>query len=97
LFKKGGRNTCSSTLIIPSPAAQALSLFQSILLSLGQSINHDNALYISYYYININVVHLALIEIRTHNIQCNLIEIRIPKKFSVCSDEEQGMGEYIQW
>ena len=33
-------------------AAQTLSLFQSILLSLGQSINHGNALYISNYYIN---------------------------------------------
>ena len=32
-------------------AAQALSLFQST-LSLGQSINHDNALCISNYYIN---------------------------------------------
>jgi hypothetical protein len=31
--------------------AQALSLFQSILLSLGQSISHDNALYIGNYYI----------------------------------------------
>ena len=41
-----------SKLILPSPAAQTLSLLQSILLSLGQSINHDNALYISYYYIN---------------------------------------------
>ena len=30
---------------------QALSMFQSILLSLGQSINHDNVLYISNYYI----------------------------------------------
>ena len=38
-------------LIMPSPAAQALSMFLSILLSLGQSINHDNALYISNYYI----------------------------------------------
>ena len=27
--------------------AEVLSMFQSILLSLGQSINHDNALYIS--------------------------------------------------
>jgi hypothetical protein len=35
-----------------SPAAQALSLLQSILLSLGQSINHDNALFISNYYIS---------------------------------------------
>jgi hypothetical protein len=41
-----------SPLIIPSPSAQALSMFQSILLSLGQSINHDNVLYISNYYIN---------------------------------------------
>jgi hypothetical protein len=32
---------------------RALSLFQSILLSFGQSINHDNALNISNYYINI--------------------------------------------
>jgi hypothetical protein len=47
---------------MPSPAARALSLLQSILLSLGQSINHDNAIYISNYYINI--VHLALIEIQ---------------------------------
>jgi len=38
---------------MPSHAARALSLFQSILMSLGQSINHDNALYISNYYINI--------------------------------------------
>ena len=30
---------------------RALSMFQSILLSLGQSINHDIALYISNYYI----------------------------------------------
>ena len=35
----------------PSPAAQTSSMFQSILLSLGQSINHDNALYINNYYI----------------------------------------------
>jgi hypothetical protein len=36
---------------MPSPAAQALSMFQSILLFHGQSINHDNVLYISNYYI----------------------------------------------
>jgi hypothetical protein len=41
----------TSALIMPSPVAQALSLFQSILLSLGQSIAHDNVLYISNYYI----------------------------------------------
>jgi hypothetical protein len=29
------------------PAAQVFSMFQSILLSLGQFINHDNALYIN--------------------------------------------------
>ena len=34
------------------PAAQALSMFQSILLSFWQSINHDNALYISNYLYN---------------------------------------------
>ena len=35
----------------PNPTAQALSMFQSILLplGLGQSINHDNAIYISNY------------------------------------------------
>ena len=38
---------------MPSLAAQALSLFQSILLSLEQSINHDDALCISNYYINV--------------------------------------------
>ena len=37
---------------MPSPAAQPLSLLQSILLSLGQSINHDNSLFISNYYIS---------------------------------------------
>ena len=42
----------TSALIMPSHPTQALSLFQSILLSLGQSINHDNALYISNYYIS---------------------------------------------
>jgi hypothetical protein len=42
----------TSTLIMPSPAAQALSMFQSMLLSIGQSINHDNALYITNYYMN---------------------------------------------
>ena len=36
---------------MPSPAAHALSMFLSILLSLGQSITHNNALYISNYYI----------------------------------------------
>ena len=42
------------TLIMPSPAAQALSVLKSILLSLGPSINHDNTLYIpvSNYYIS---------------------------------------------
>ena len=42
----------TSTLIMPSPAAQASLMFQSILMSLRQSINHDNALYISNYLIN---------------------------------------------
>jgi hypothetical protein len=42
----------TALLIMPSPAAQALLMFQSILLSLGQSINHYNALYISNYYMN---------------------------------------------
>ena len=39
---------------MPSPVVQALSMFQSILyiLSHGQSINHNIALYISNYYIN---------------------------------------------
>jgi hypothetical protein len=37
---------------MPSPAAEALSMIQSILLFLGQSVNHDNALYISNYYMN---------------------------------------------
>jgi hypothetical protein len=41
----------TSTLIMPSPAVQSLSLFLSIPLSLVQSINHDNALYIGNYYI----------------------------------------------
>ena len=45
----------TSTLIKPSPAAQTISLFQSILLSLGQSINHGNALYISNNYMNVYV------------------------------------------
>ena len=34
------------------PQARALSVLKSIPLSLGQSIKHDNALYISNYYIN---------------------------------------------
>jgi len=40
---------------MPLPVGQALSMFQSILMSLGQSINHDNALYISNYYIIIQL------------------------------------------
>ena len=40
------------TLIMPSPAALVLSVLKSILLSLGPSINHDNTLYISNYYIS---------------------------------------------
>jgi hypothetical protein len=39
-----GTVVLTSTLIMPSPAIQSLSLFLSIPLSLGQSINHDNAL-----------------------------------------------------
>ena len=34
--------------------AKTLSMFQSILLFLGKSINYDNALYISNYYINVD-------------------------------------------
>jgi hypothetical protein len=41
----------TSIRITPLHAAQALSMFQSILLSHGQSLNHDDALYISNYYI----------------------------------------------
>ena len=46
---------------MPSPVAQASSLFQSILLSLGQFINHDNAIYISNYYVNTNILHVYII------------------------------------
>ena len=46
-----------STLIMPSPAAQVFSMFQSILLSLGQSINNNNALYISNYNINNTILY----------------------------------------
>ena len=53
-----------------SPAAQALSMFQSILLSLGQSIiNHDNALYISNYYTS----SPSLIESFPLQLKCNAI------------------------
>ena len=37
--------------ITPLHAVQALSMFQSILLSHGQSLIHDDALYISNYYV----------------------------------------------
>jgi len=57
-----GTGVLTSTLTIPSPAGQALSMFQSILLPLGQSINHDIALYISNYYI-INVKRILDIEL----------------------------------
>ena len=49
-----GTVVLTSSLIMYSTAAQVLSMFQSILLSLGQSIKHDNALYISNYYIIIS-------------------------------------------
>ena len=35
---------------MPEPQARALSVLKSILLSQGQSINHDNALYLGNYY-----------------------------------------------
>jgi hypothetical protein len=38
-------------------------MFQSILLSLGQSINHDNALCINNYYISRLVHHLSVMQI----------------------------------
>jgi hypothetical protein len=38
------------TVIIPEPQARALSVLKSILLSQGQFIYHDNAIYISNYY-----------------------------------------------
>jgi len=53
--------------IIVRYVCQALSLFQSILLSLGQSLSHDNTLYISNYYINVVSSTLCLSGIRTHN------------------------------
>ena len=67
----------------PSPSVQALSMFQSILLSLGQSINHDNALYISNYYISI--FYQCQIETRTpkdyfsevFNLQIKLIRLTV--------------------
>ena len=37
----------TETLIIPEPQARRLSVMKSILLSQGQSIYHDNTLYIS--------------------------------------------------
>jgi hypothetical protein len=41
----------NETLIIPDPQARTLSVLKSILLSQGQFIYHDNALYmISNYY-----------------------------------------------
>ena len=40
----------TETLIMPEPQARALLVLQSILLSQGQFIYHDNALYISNYY-----------------------------------------------
>ena len=54
------RELLTSTLIMPSSVAQALSMIQSILLSLGQSINHNNDLYISNYYISSNQTDLDL-------------------------------------
>ena len=38
------------TVIMPGPHARALSMLKSIILSQGQSINHDNPLCISNYY-----------------------------------------------
>ena len=38
------------TVIMPEPQARALSVLKSILLSQGQFIYHDNAIYISNYY-----------------------------------------------
>jgi hypothetical protein len=51
---------------MPSHAAQVLSMLQSILLSLWQSINHDNVLYILNYYINILIKYNVNISILIH-------------------------------
>ena len=67
-----GTVVLTSILIMPLPAAQSLSMFQSILPSLGKSINHDNSLYISNYYI-----FLIYTCINRHAQMC--MDTRIPK------------------
>ena len=44
-----GTVVLTETLIMPEPQARALSVLKSILLTQGQSIYHDNTLYISNY------------------------------------------------
>ena len=45
-----GTVVLTETLIMPEPQAKTLSVLKSILLSQGQFIYHNNALYISNYY-----------------------------------------------
>ena len=58
---------------------RALSMFQSILVSLGQSINHDIALYISNYYIidftqkGINVSDIKITLLIFKRLFCNYV------------------------
>jgi hypothetical protein len=46
----GGTVVLTETLIMPEPQAKTLSVLKSILLSQGQFIYHNNALYIRNYY-----------------------------------------------